>query len=136
MTKVNTFDHIFQEVELGHNLNSTLTEGNFWLKIIEFYSEVFHELLNSPFKRKRNLKRFMTFFCEASIDFFNKLFPTCHGSNWWRISWNLSSVLINFFVPVCLPVEITRTARSMTFKMSKMQQTRPSFWIATELVTS
>ena len=36
MTKVIMFDHIFQELELGHNLNSTLTEVNFWLKIVEF----------------------------------------------------------------------------------------------------
>ena len=49
MTKVNRFDHIFQEVELGHNLNSTLTEMNFRFKIVEFYYKVFHELLNIPF---------------------------------------------------------------------------------------
>ena len=62
MTKVNTFDHIFQEVELGHNLNSNLTEVNFLIKIVEFYYDVFHELLNSPFRRKGNMKRLITFF--------------------------------------------------------------------------
>ena len=62
MTKVYTFDHIFQEVEFGHNLNSTLTEVNFRLKIVEFFCKVFHELLNSPFKRKGNMKIFITFF--------------------------------------------------------------------------
>ena len=76
MTTVNRFDHIFQEVELGHNLNSTLTEMNFWFKIVEFYYEVFHELLNIPFMWKENVKRFLNFFCEAFINFFNKLFPT------------------------------------------------------------
>ena len=135
MTKVNTFD-IFQEVELGHNFNSTLTEVNFWVEIVEFYYEVFHELPNSPFRRKGNMKRFITLFCEAFINFFNKLFPKCHGSNWWRISWNLLPVLINFFIPVCLSVEITCMGRSMTFKMSKIQQTKASFSVATELVTS
>ena len=43
MTEVNTFDHIFQEVELGHNFNSNLTEVKFLIKIVEFYYEVFHE---------------------------------------------------------------------------------------------
>ena len=85
MTKVNRFDHIFQVVELCHNLNSTLTEMNLWLKIGEFYYKVFHELLNSPFRWKGNVKRLLTLFCEAFINFFNKLFPTSLRKKCWYL---------------------------------------------------
>ena len=110
------------------------TEVNFLIKIVEFYYEVFHELLNSPFRRKGNMKRFITFFCEAFINFFNKFFLICHGSNWWRISWNFRLFSSVFLFLVSPSVEIAHMGRSMTFKMSKIKGTKASFFIATELV--
>ena len=74
MTKINTFDHIFQEVEHGHNLNTTLTEVNFWLKIVEFYYVVFHELLNTPFRRNGNMKKFITLFLWSFHKFLQQTF--------------------------------------------------------------
>ena len=137
MTKVNTFDHIFQELELGHNLNSTLTEVNFWLKIVEFYYEVFHELRNSPLKRKGNMKRFITFFLWSFHKFLQQTFS---NMPWIKLMKDILKPFVCshqfFFIPVCLYVEITRTGRSMTFKMSKIQRTKASFFIATELLTS
>ena len=75
MTKVKTFDHIFEEVEFGYKLdtinlnainNSTLNEVNFWRKIVEFYYKVFRDLLNTLFRRNGNMKRFFTFFVKLS----------------------------------------------------------------------
>ena len=106
MTKVKTFDHIFQEVEFGYNLdtinlnainNSTLNEVNFWRKIVEFYYKVFRDLLNTLFRRNGNMKRFFTFFVKlskiSSTNYFMKQ----------RISWNFSSAVIHFlFLYACL----------------------------------
>ena len=59
------------------------------------------------------------------------LCSACHGSNWWRTSWNLSSVLINFFS--CMPVcrDIPHSFHILIFKMPKIQRTEASFSIAT-----